>query len=235
MSYTPTTWETGDTITAEKLNNMEVGIDDAVNPFIVNLTPTALDYSGVMDKTVAEIYAAYQAGSKILFRVWSSATQFMEVECTARFKSTEEYPSFNGFILLDSGEIMFAYTGAGDDGTRNTYAVETYKVKTGIVEYEMAYERDLVEGTSRIILLAAYDAILAAYNAGAVITARGNFADVSMGDYSCNIFYLSYIDTNNTQVNFMGHDPGVGGVDVVTFYSDASGETMSTDGGYVPT
>lgn len=29
MSYIPTVWETGDTITAEKLNNMEQGIEDA--------------------------------------------------------------------------------------------------------------------------------------------------------------------------------------------------------------
>ena len=29
MSYTPTNWQTGDTITAEKLNNMESGIADA--------------------------------------------------------------------------------------------------------------------------------------------------------------------------------------------------------------
>ena len=29
MAYTPTEWETGDVITAEKLNNMEQGIEDA--------------------------------------------------------------------------------------------------------------------------------------------------------------------------------------------------------------
>lgn len=28
MSYTPTNWQTGDVITAEKLNNMEAGIGD---------------------------------------------------------------------------------------------------------------------------------------------------------------------------------------------------------------
>ena len=61
MSYTPTTWAAGDTVTATKLNNMETGIGNAANPFIVTLTPTALDYSGTMDKTVAEIYAAHQA------------------------------------------------------------------------------------------------------------------------------------------------------------------------------
>jgi len=40
MSYTKTTWSTGDTITAEKLNNIETGIknnDDNAKIFIVNL------------------------------------------------------------------------------------------------------------------------------------------------------------------------------------------------------
>lgn len=29
MSYTPTTWATGDTITSEKLNKIETGIEEA--------------------------------------------------------------------------------------------------------------------------------------------------------------------------------------------------------------
>ena len=37
--------------------------------FIVTLTPTALDYSGTMDKTGAEITAAYEAGQEIVFNV----------------------------------------------------------------------------------------------------------------------------------------------------------------------
>ena len=39
------------------------------NKFIVTLTPTALDYSGTMDKTAAEITAAYKAGMEIYFRI----------------------------------------------------------------------------------------------------------------------------------------------------------------------
>ena len=37
--------------------------------FIVTLTPTALDYSGTMDKTPEEISAAYEDGMEIVFRV----------------------------------------------------------------------------------------------------------------------------------------------------------------------
>lgn len=39
------------------------------NKFIVTLTPTALDYSGTMDKTGAEITAAYEAGQEIVFDI----------------------------------------------------------------------------------------------------------------------------------------------------------------------
>lgn len=58
MSYTPTTWATGDTVTAEKLNNMESGISAAAilpsvgasdkNKFLhTNSSTGALEWSGV--------------------------------------------------------------------------------------------------------------------------------------------------------------------------------------------
>ena len=83
MSYTPTTWQTGDTITAEKLNNMESGIEKAVNPFIVTCTPTAQDFSGTMDKTPEEIDEAYRTGRRIRFKVMGmdaevDATQYVD-------------------------------------------------------------------------------------------------------------------------------------------------------------
>ena len=51
MAYTPTTWVTGDTITAVKLNNMEQGIANAgVLAVTVN--------NGTLDKTWQEIHDA---------------------------------------------------------------------------------------------------------------------------------------------------------------------------------
>ena len=52
--------------------------------FVVTLTPTALDYSGTMDKTPAEITAAYNAGQEIVFDIPAlgakiNATQFRVV------------------------------------------------------------------------------------------------------------------------------------------------------------
>lgn len=95
--------------------------------FIVTLTPTALDYSGTMDKTVAEINAAYEAGQQIVFRTMMSETTYMETDCTARWFGNTTYPSFNGFILdSDSNALIFAFTGAMNDGTQQTYSATIF-------------------------------------------------------------------------------------------------------------
>lgn len=127
MSYTPTTWATGDTVTSAKLNNMETGISNAANVFVVTLTPTALDYSGTMDKTVAEIYSAYTAGKRIVFRVMESQTTYSDVAVTMTYKGNETYPSFNAFIIMSElNALVFAATSATDDGTRNAYSTNIY-------------------------------------------------------------------------------------------------------------
>lgn len=63
MSYTPTTWTTGDTITATALNKMEQGIASAGGVLICN---SSFDVDGedyILDKTVQEIYDALLAGT----------------------------------------------------------------------------------------------------------------------------------------------------------------------------
>lgn len=127
MSYTPTNWQTGDTITAEKLNNMEDGIEKASNPFIVTLTPTALDYSGTMDKTVGEINAAYEAGKDILFRVLTSANYYVDVPMSFASELGYAFKDFGATIILPSQNVMIAAeTLATDDGTKRTYSTAVY-------------------------------------------------------------------------------------------------------------
>lgn len=99
--------------------------------FLVTLTPTALDYSGTMDKTVAEINAAYEAGMEIVFRVMTSATSHMDVACTATWNNgSNTYPSYNGFILSsdNGGTLIFASTGTTNDGTKQTYSATVYSL-----------------------------------------------------------------------------------------------------------
>lgn len=128
MSYTPNTWQDGDTITAAKLNNMESGIENANTPFVVNLTPTAQDFSGTMDKTVAEMKTAYQAGQRIVYRVWMSEGEYTEAEVTMVYtKTSYTYPSFNAFIIDDGNNLLIeAATSATDDGTRDYYFTKIY-------------------------------------------------------------------------------------------------------------
>lgn len=115
-----------------KESNLEEQYATVSNPtlkdrFIVTLTPTALDYSGTMDKTVAEINAAYEAGQQIVFRVVTGATTYMEVDCTARWNNGDTYPSFNGFIFGgDNDTLIYAYTGARNDGTWQNYGTIIY-------------------------------------------------------------------------------------------------------------
>lgn len=128
MSYTKKTWASGDTVTSSALNNMEGGIDAAANPFIVTLTPTAQDFSGTMDKTVAEITAAYQAGKKIVFYL-DSGTGAFEFDCTYRgIDPNYTYPSFNGFLVTDTpiSAFVYFYTGTGNDGTDQDYVTTIY-------------------------------------------------------------------------------------------------------------
>lgn len=63
MAYTPTVWETGDVITAEKLNKAEQGIADASNVvFPITVTYAPDGRSATLDKALDEIDAAFSAG-----------------------------------------------------------------------------------------------------------------------------------------------------------------------------
>ena len=65
MAYSKQTWATGDTITAEKLNHMEDGIDGAGGGsggiFLVTITPTG-ETSATSDKSSSEIITAIGQG-----------------------------------------------------------------------------------------------------------------------------------------------------------------------------
>lgn len=127
MAYEKQTWATGDTVTAAKLNHIEDGIA-ANNKFIVTLTPTSLDYSGTMDKTVAQINEAYEAGMEIWFRVILSGTDDFEGPMTAvRHFGAYTFDDFIGMIVLPSeGTLITVETLGTDDGTKQTYSTHIY-------------------------------------------------------------------------------------------------------------
>lgn len=61
MAYTPTTWTTGDTITASAMNKIENGIAGAGSALIV--TTSIVNGETTLDKTVQEIYDAISNGT----------------------------------------------------------------------------------------------------------------------------------------------------------------------------
>ncbi len=63
MAYTPTTWTTGDTITASAMNKLENGVANAGSVLICNADYNASADNFVLDKTVQEIYEALSSGT----------------------------------------------------------------------------------------------------------------------------------------------------------------------------
>lgn len=128
MSYVKKTWTAGQKVKSADLNNMEGGIDAAANPFIVTLTPLNQDFSGAMDKTVAEITAAYQAGKQIVFKMYTSETSFIEVPVSlVGYDSVYTYPSFETSVIQVSNNLLiYARTTVTDTGTHNGYATTIY-------------------------------------------------------------------------------------------------------------
>lgn len=226
MSYTPTNWQTGDTVTAEKLNKLEQGVSDAgggivvasaevgeelfsidyenplsisldktyeelysatysaihiyiksegetvgefwftlsawgdtlmyifspeasdnifdlsyrlgigvdpnngaaiyafskkPTPFVVTMTPTALDYSGTMDKTPQEITAAYNAGREIRFVIPSlgaafNAFEFVTAGANVQAGSVLTYRTGSSHLLIEC-----LTSGTDDDSTYFTH------------------------------------------------------------------------------------------------------------------
>lgn len=65
MSYVKTVWETGDVITAEKLNNIEGGIEGAT-PLILTETVDGFGNIYTLSETAGTIKAAFDSGRVVL-------------------------------------------------------------------------------------------------------------------------------------------------------------------------
>lgn len=97
--------------------------------FLVTLTPTALDYSGTMDKTVAEINAAYEAGMEIVVKVLLSATESISAPLSAVHEGNATYPGFRGYLIQDAANMLVQCdTGLTNDGTKQTYSTIAYSL-----------------------------------------------------------------------------------------------------------
>lgn len=104
-----------------------------LTPFIVTLTPTAADYSGMMDKTVVEIYEAYDAGRKVLFRVLTGAGSYAEAECTNVVSNgSDTYPSYGGYIIdINNNMLLYVWTSYTSNPDKDTYGTTIYPLASG--------------------------------------------------------------------------------------------------------
>ena len=95
--------------------------------FIVTLTPTALDYSGTMDKTVAEINAAYEAGMEIWFRMSIGTTSY-DTPVNLVANQDDCYPKFDATILFTNNDSIVNVTTNYAGGDSNSYFTNIYSL-----------------------------------------------------------------------------------------------------------
>ena len=102
----------------------------SVNEFNVVLTPNSeVDLNGTMDKTMSEIYEAWQSGKRIIFNIsLGERTAIVEATLVSGYTSYT-YPSFEAYVIDPSVlAIMYARTGYSDNGEDNTYDVTLYQL-----------------------------------------------------------------------------------------------------------
>lgn len=112
MSYTKNTWETGDVVTAAKLNNMENGIAAACQVLFVH---ESVDYSEdsttyTLDKTWQEIHDALEVGIAVLFKVNN------ETEVGQMFISSAYLDEASGEFYVELENNYSSYTTSTANG-----------------------------------------------------------------------------------------------------------------------
>ena len=103
MAYEKTTWQSGDVVTSEKLNNIENGI--ANMSMVIHTTDDGAQY--VMDKTFGEILEAFTSGT------------FITVNLTVLHEGGEASDEHTGLVLatfydLYDGEKSQCIVAVGD-------------------------------------------------------------------------------------------------------------------------
>lgn len=115
MAYTPNTWATGDTITAQKLNNMEQGIANAGGA--VQVGYTFADGTITLDKTWKEINDGMAAGNTyvIVFDLEDFGTYYWSVTVAVI-----------AYAAYDSGNYSVNYGWGGFDTSTPTGYPQAY-------------------------------------------------------------------------------------------------------------
>ena len=119
MAYTPTDWQTGDVVTAEKLNKLENGVaGGGSGNLIATLTYNSADAYYTLDKSWRDIKNALDAGGIVIAKdVYEESPGVISTDIWYLFiiisteSSTEDLPYGAGFRHLWTNErITFSAT-----------------------------------------------------------------------------------------------------------------------------
>lgn len=108
MSYTPTEWKNGDTITAEKLNKIEEGIEGASGVLIVTEI-IDVERQVVLNKTWQEIYDAVFSGKQVFMQNSSDGIELIPLSKIYYLDSSSQYG------------VGFSNTNQYDTSSANSY------------------------------------------------------------------------------------------------------------------
>lgn len=111
MAYTPTTWATGDTVTATKMNKIENGIAGAGSALICNCSYSSQASDYVLDKTVQEIYNALLSGTPayIKFEYGVLGTDYESHLFLAPIIKIYSYDTANVIRIIASRPVSIGY------------------------------------------------------------------------------------------------------------------------------
>lgn len=129
MAYTPTTWNTGDDVTATKLNKIENGIANAGNAVIITETNTN---NGTLDKTFAEIYDLIHSGTPCYIKKLDGEAQsnldnsyaynIQLMPIVAIFKYNDDYRIYSSYAIGSGNQSSIYNIGSP--------AIVTYQVSS---------------------------------------------------------------------------------------------------------
>lgn len=112
MVYERTTWETGDIVTAVKLNKIEEALADIGNHFIVEFELTS-GSGGTVDKTLAEVKEAFISGSRIiLYGAYGAFIIAIPIQSYFFDANSENMVAYSGSAVYFDGDSyirMIAY------------------------------------------------------------------------------------------------------------------------------
>lgn len=121
MSYTPHTWVDNETITAEKLNNIEDGVQEAAQSggggMLVHIS------DGTLDKTFSEIWDALYAGTPVYLTYnYGAITDYESISWTCPITTAYKYnDAYNVMAVRHrswnvEGPASICFTASSADG-----------------------------------------------------------------------------------------------------------------------